>query len=222
MGRCVGAGRAGMAERGPVVHELLNRSQPRSTPHAPAPGPQEQISAVVPRAPVAGRTPRADPRLLWPRPPHASRPTSALRRGRQSADPRRMGASEGTPRRLGGGRSCCPHCGLPRDRVATLGHEWVMLEPDLRPLAHEVPAGHRWIELSDGRVTVYGVCPPDPFQRCRIEHRLACPKRSLPDLWPWLTDRRSENARRGEDVRRTERRHAPEPEPPPEEWPHAG
>ncbi|MEU7463338.1 MULTISPECIES: DUF6083 domain-containing protein [Streptomyces] len=121
-----------------------------------------------------------------------------------------MGASEGTPRRLGGGRSCCPHCGLPRDRVATLGHEWVMLEPDLRPLAHEVPAGHRWIELSDGRVTVYGVCPPDPFQRCRIEHRLACPNRSLPDLWPWLTDRRSENARRGEDVRRTERRHAPE------------
>lgn len=97
-----------------------------------------------------------------------------------------------------------------------------MLEPDLRPLAHEVPAGHRWIELSDGRVTVYGVCPPDPFQRCRIEHRLACPKRSLPDLWPWLTDRRSENARRGEDVRRTERRHAPEPEPPPEEWPDAG
>ncbi|MFE9416586.1 DUF6083 domain-containing protein [Streptomyces griseofuscus] len=133
-----------------------------------------------------------------------------------------MGASEGTPRRLGGGRSRCPHCGLPRDRVATLGHEWVMLEPDLRPLAHEVPAGHRWIELSDGRVTVYGVCPPDPFQRCRIEHRLACPKRSLPDLWPWLTDRRSENARRGEDVRRTERRHAPEPEPPPEEWPDAG
>ncbi|RRQ78252.1 hypothetical protein CQW39_14485 [Streptomyces griseofuscus] len=133
-----------------------------------------------------------------------------------------MGASEGTPRRLGGGRSRCPHCGLPRDRVATLGHEWVMLEPDLRPLAHEVPAGHRWIELSDGRVTVYGVCPPDPFQRCRIEHRLACPERSLPDLWPWLTDRRSENARRGEDVRRTERWHAPEPEPPPEEWPDAG
>ncbi|WP_327231301.1 DUF6083 domain-containing protein [Streptomyces murinus] len=133
-----------------------------------------------------------------------------------------MGASEGTPRRLGGGRSRCPHCGLPQDRVATLGHEWVMLEPDLRPLAHEVPAGHRWIELSDGRVTVYGVCPPDPFQRCRIEHRLACPNRSLPDLWPWLTDRRSENARRGENARRTERRHAPEPEPPPEEWPDAG
>ncbi|MEU1708221.1 DUF6083 domain-containing protein [Streptomyces sp. NPDC005706] len=42
------------------------------------------------------------------------------------------------------------------------------------PLAHTVPAEHRSIELSDGRVTVYGVCPPDPFQRCRIEHRLAC------------------------------------------------
>ncbi|MEU6463729.1 DUF6083 domain-containing protein [Streptomyces sp. NPDC046976] len=122
----------------------------------------------------------------------------------------------GTPRRLGGGRSRCPRCGLPQDRVATLGHEWVMLEPDLRPLAHEVPPGHRWIELSDGRVTVYGVCPPDQSQRCRVEHRLACPAQRLPDLWPWLTDLRDENARQ------TEGRTAPEPEPPPEEWPDAG
>ncbi|MER6187619.1 DUF6083 domain-containing protein [Streptomyces sp. NPDC001652] len=44
----------------------------------------------------------------------------------------------------------------------------------MEPLARSVPAEHRWIELSDGRVTVYGVCPPGPFQRCRIEHRLAC------------------------------------------------
>ncbi|MFZ4234579.1 DUF6083 domain-containing protein [Streptomyces murinus] len=219
MGWCVGDGRAGVAEQGPVVHELLNRSQPR---HAHRHRPSGAGLGRGPRAPVAGRTPRGALRLLGARPPHAFRPTSALRRGRRGADPRRMGASEGTPRRLGGGRSRCPHCGLPRDRVATLGHEWVMLEPDLRPLAHEVPAGHRWIELSDGRVTVYGVCPPDPFQRCRIEHRLACPNRSLPDLWPWLTDRRSENARRGGNARRTERRHPPEPEPPPEEWPSAG
>lgn len=91
-----------------------------------------------------------------------------------------------------------------------------MLEPDLRPLAHEVPPGHRWIELSDGRVTVYGVCPPDQSQRCRVEHRLACPAQRLPDLWPWLTDLRDENARQ------TEGRTAPEPEPPPEEWPDAG
>ncbi|MGM9444945.1 DUF6083 domain-containing protein [Streptomyces murinus] len=211
-----------VAGLGPFPRTRCSTRASLATPPTPAPRPQEQISAVAPRAPVAGRAPRAAPRLLGSRPPHASRPTSALRRGRQGADPRPMGASEGTPRRLGGGRSRCPHCGLPRDRVATLGHEWVMLEPDLRPLAHEVPAGHRWIELSDGRVTVYGVCPPDPFQRCRIEHRLACPNRSLPDLWPWLTDRRSENARRGENARRTERRHAPEPEPPPEEWPDAG
>ncbi|AZM56899.1 hypothetical protein DMA15_33580 [Streptomyces sp. WAC 01529] len=55
-----------------------------------------------------------------------------------------------------------------------------------------------WIELGDGRVTVYGVCPPDPFQRCRIEHALACPGQQLPDLWAWLTTLRQENARRAE------------------------
>ncbi|MFI8238533.1 DUF6083 domain-containing protein [Streptomyces sp. NPDC085866] len=78
-----------------------------------------------------------------------------------------------------------------------------------------VPAEHRWIELSDGRVTVYGVCPPDQFQRCRIEHRLACPAQPLPDLWPWLTALRGENARQAE-------RDEPEPPPPPEQWPDAG
>jgi hypothetical protein len=104
-----------------------------------------------------------------------------------------------------------------QDRVATLEQDWVLLEPDMRPLAHTVPAEHRWIELSDGRVTVYGVCPPDQFQRCRIEHRLACPQQALPDLWPWLTSLREENARQ------MERRTDPEPPPlPPEEWPDAG
>ncbi|MGW4671336.1 DUF6083 domain-containing protein [Streptomyces sp. NPDC004324] len=57
-----------------------------------------------------------------------------------------------------------------------------VLEPDMAPLAHLVPAEYRWIETSDGRVAVYGVRPPDPFQRCRIEHRLACPEQTLPDL----------------------------------------
>jgi hypothetical protein len=33
-------------------------------------------------------------------------------------------------------------------------------------------------------VTVYGVCPPDPFQRCSIDHGLACSAPPLPDLWP--------------------------------------
>ncbi|MFF8946381.1 DUF6083 domain-containing protein [Streptomyces sp. NPDC014864] len=61
-----------------------------------------------------------------------------------------------------------------------------------------MPAEHRWIELSDGRVTVYGVCPPDPFQRCRIEHRLACSAQRLPALWPWLTMPRGENGRHAE------------------------
>ncbi|MGA5488926.1 DUF6083 domain-containing protein [Streptomyces pseudogriseolus] len=92
----------------------------------------------------------------------------------------------------------------------------MLLEPDMRPLAHAVPADRRWIELSDGRVTVYAVCPPDQFPRCRIEHDLACPARPLPDLWPWLTSLRIENARRAE------RQNDPEPRTPPEQWPDAG
>ncbi|MEU7663382.1 DUF6083 domain-containing protein [Streptomyces lincolnensis] len=127
-----------------------------------------------------------------------------------------MGASEEGPRRLEGGRSRCPYCGLSADRVATLEYDWVLLEPDMEPLAHTVPAEHRWIVLSDGRVAVYGVCPPDPFQRCRIEHRLACSAQPLPDLWPWLTSLRSENQRRAE--RQTD----PEPPQAPETLPDVG
>ncbi|WP_308789261.1 DUF6083 domain-containing protein [Streptomyces sp. 1-11] len=86
------------------------------------------------------------------------------------------------------------------------------------PLAQTVPAEHRWIELCDGRVTVYGVCPPGPFPRCRIEHRLACSAQWLLDLWPWLT------MLRGENGRHAERQLQADPEPPesPEEWPDAG
>ncbi|MCM3303043.1 DUF6083 domain-containing protein [Streptomyces pseudogriseolus] len=100
--------------------------------------------------------------------------------------------------------------------MATLDHDWVLLEPDMRPLAHTVPADRRWIELSDGRVTVYGVCPPYQFQRCRIEHDLACPAQPLPDLWPWLTSLRIENARQ------VERQTEPKRRTPPEQWPDAG
>lgn len=82
--------------------------------------------------------------------------------------------------------------------MPTLDHDWVLLEPGLDVLAHLVPAERRWITLSDGRVTVYAVCPPDPLQRCRIEHRLACSGQQLPDLWPWLTAVRQENARQAE------------------------
>ncbi|WP_063772700.1 DUF6083 domain-containing protein [Streptomyces sp. CT34] len=113
-----------------------------------------------------------------------------------------------------GGQPRCLYCGLAADRVATLEQDWVLLEPDMMPLAHTVPAEHRWIVLSDGRATVYGVCPPDPSQRCRIEHRLACSAQPLPDLWPWLTTLRGENGRRAE-------RRAAAPQPP-EEWPDAG
>ncbi|MFE7760123.1 DUF6083 domain-containing protein [Streptomyces sp. NPDC057438] len=128
-----------------------------------------------------------------------------------------MGVLDEKPHRIGRGQNRCSNCGLPQDRVATLEQEWVLLEPDMRPLAHTVPADHRWLELSDGRVTVYGVCPPDQFQRCRIEHRLACPQQARPDLWPWLTSLREENERQAQ------RQSTPEPPRlPPEEWPDAG
>ncbi|MFI8210323.1 DUF6083 domain-containing protein [Streptomyces werraensis] len=148
--------------------------------------------------------------------PQGIRPDGALRREYWAGDPHGMGALDEKPRRLDGGQSRCPHCGLLGDWVATLEHDWVLLEPDMRPLAHTVPADRRWIELSDGRVTVYGVCPPDPFQRCRIAHDLACPAQTLPDLWPWLTSLRIENARR------VERGDDPEPPPSSEPWPDAG
>ncbi len=82
--------------------------------------------------------------------------------------------------------------------MLTLDQDWVLLEPEMSVPAHVVPAEHRWVVLSDGRVTVYGVCPPETFQQCRIEHRLACPQQQLPDLWPWLTALRTENARKSD------------------------
>ncbi|MGW3726623.1 DUF6083 domain-containing protein [Streptomyces sp. NPDC000851] len=123
-----------------------------------------------------------------------------------------MGLLQGEPRRPKGGQLRCPYCGLLQAHVATLEQEWFLLEPDMTPLAHMVPAEHRWIDLSDSRVTVYGVCPPDPLQWCRIEHRLACSAQPLPDLWPWSTTLRAENGRRV----------TPVPPEPPEEWPDAG
>ncbi|WP_245685479.1 hypothetical protein [Streptomyces yerevanensis] len=35
----------------------------------------------------------------------------------------------------------------------TLDHDWVMVEPDVTMLAHLVPAEHRSVVLSDGRMT---------------------------------------------------------------------
>ncbi|MFF7452281.1 MULTISPECIES: DUF6083 domain-containing protein [unclassified Streptomyces] len=118
-----------------------------------------------------------------------------------------MGVTE-EPRRLRAGQQfTCPFCGLPQDRVPTLEQDWVLLEPGVTVLAHLVPAEYRWITVSDGRVAVYGVCPPVADQRCRIEHRLACAGQQLPDLWPWLTALREENARAAQ------RRAVGEPEP---------
>ncbi|MEV6759044.1 DUF6083 domain-containing protein [Streptomyces sp. NPDC051214] len=90
----------------------------------------------------------------------------------------------------------CPYCGLPQDQVDTLGPGPVLLEPVWRPLAHRVPPERRWIGISRGRVTVYGVCPPVAEQRCRIEHALVCPGQPLPGLWPELTKMREVNAQK--------------------------
>lgn len=117
--------------------------------------------------------------------------------------------------RIGGGQFRCPHCGLPQDRVATLEQDWVLLEPGMRVPAHLVPPERRWIELSDGRVAMYGVCPVDGTQRCRIEHRLACAGQRLPDLWPWLTTLRDEN-------KRMARRQEPAPAPGDDQLPDVG
>ncbi|WP_328336790.1 DUF6083 domain-containing protein [Streptomyces violaceus] len=117
-----------------------------------------------------------------------------------------MGADQ-VPRLHVGQQFACPFCGLPQDRVPTLDQDWVLLEPKVTVLAHLVPAEHRWVTVSDGRVAVYGVCPPVAEQRCRIEHRLACSGQTLPDLWPWLTAMREENARRAD------RQRDPEPTP---------
>jgi hypothetical protein len=112
-----------------------------------------------------------------------------------------MGSGEGA-RRLGREQLfTCLYCGLPQERVPTIDHDWRMLEPGMHPLAHLVPAQHRWIEVSDGKVALYEVCPVDGAQRCRIEHVLACPGQELPDLWPWLTSVRLENSRRAERQR---------------------
>ncbi|WP_256123025.1 DUF6083 domain-containing protein [Streptomyces sp. LUP47B] len=82
----------------------------------------------------------------------------------RAVDPRGTGASNEGPRRSEGRESRCEYCGLPTERVAPREHDLVLLEPGMEPLAHTVPAEYRWIALSEGRVTVYGVCPPDPFQ----------------------------------------------------------
>ncbi|MFJ8541241.1 DUF6083 domain-containing protein [Streptomyces sp. NPDC093586] len=61
-------------------------------------------------------------------------------------------------------------------------------EPSMKPLTHEVPMERRWTELSGGRATVYGMCPPSQFPRSRIEHGRAGPAQPLSDLWPLRED----------------------------------
>lgn len=109
--------------------------------------------------------------------------------------------SEGARRHGRGQMFTCVYCGLPQERVQTIDGDTRMLEPEMRVLAHLVPADRRWIEVSGGQVALYAVCPVDGTQRCRIEHVLACPSQDLPELWPWLATFRQENARKSERLR---------------------
>jgi len=58
---------------------------------------------------------------------------SPLRTEAWAVDPHGMGVLDEEPRRLEPGKSLCPYCGLPADRVATLAYDWVLLEPDMEP-----------------------------------------------------------------------------------------
>ncbi|WP_420032279.1 DUF6083 domain-containing protein [Streptomyces sp. cg28] len=111
-----------------------------------------------------------------------------------------MGDSGENVRRLETTQLTCPYCGLPQDQVQSVEHDPMLLEPGLRVPAHEAPAERRWIELSDGLVAVYGTCPVDGEQLCRIEHLLVCPGQRRPDLWPHLTRLRRANKLRAAEL----------------------
>jgi hypothetical protein len=95
----------------------------------------------------------------------------------------------------------CPECGLEADRFLTLSQAWVLLEP-LEPVnvlpAHFVPPRQRWLINSDGVAWNPWNAEPTEGAQCRISHMVACPGIEPPDLWPWLTAMREENARRAQ------------------------
>ncbi|GAA1887873.1 DUF6083 domain-containing protein [Streptomyces durmitorensis] len=83
--------------------------------------------------------------------------------------------------------------------METLDPDPILLEPGLRVPAHEIPPERRWIEIPDGKVAMYGVCPPVQSQLCRVEHALVCPNQPLPpDPWPRISKLREANAARVE------------------------
>ncbi|MFI8962509.1 DUF6083 domain-containing protein [Streptomyces sp. NPDC053493] len=69
----------------------------------------------------------------------------------------------------------CPRCGRRCERRPTYYGAYVLLEPDIRRPAHEVPVGHRWYEDSDGRVWNGNRAEPAPGAHCLVPHRVACP-----------------------------------------------
>lgn len=93
----------------------------------------------------------------------------------------------------------CPFCDLPQDRYATAypGH-WILLEPRILIPAHTVPPRRRWVITSTGTAMNLWDAEPLPGTRCRIPHRIACPRLVPEDLWPWVSALRVHNDRRSE------------------------
>lgn len=91
----------------------------------------------------------------------------------------------------------CPFCELPQDRYATLyaGH-WILLEPRVLLPAHTVPPRRRWIITPAGTAMNLWDAEPLPGTRCRIPHRIACPRLVPEDHWPWVTALRQYNSDR--------------------------
>lgn len=85
---------------------------------------------------------------------------------------------------------------MPWEPVPTDDHDWIMLEPDFAPAAHTVPPRQRWY-VRQGWAVLDDGCP-QPRQKCRVAHALACPDQELPDLWPWLTTLRKESHRKAQ------------------------
>ncbi|MFJ9055657.1 MULTISPECIES: DUF6083 domain-containing protein [unclassified Streptomyces] len=93
----------------------------------------------------------------------------------------------------------CPFCDLPQDRYATpyTGH-WILLEPHVLVPAHTVPPRRRWVITSTGTAMNLWDAEPLPGTRCRIPHRVVCPRLVPEDHWPWATALRQHNGVRAQ------------------------
>lgn len=76
----------------------------------------------------------------------------------------------------------CRACGREQDRFPTGYGHWILLEPDIRPAARDVPEGRRWVVCDDGAAVNWVGDAPPPY--CRIAHRPVCAKSPRPEKLP--------------------------------------